>query len=108
MTPRLPWRRRDPFNLEPQAEVDSELAFHVAERTREYIARGMDPAAARAAAIERLGDLSAVRAECAQLLDEDRRAEARRDWFDDLRQDVRFGIRSALRSRLFTLLAVCT
>jgi len=108
MAPRLPWRRQDPFTLEPQAEVDSELAFHVAERTREYIERGMSPAAARAAALERLGDITGVRAECAQLLDEDRRAEARRDWLDDLRQDVRFGVRAALRARLFTLLAVVT
>jgi hypothetical protein len=88
--------------------VESEIAFHVAERTREYIERGMDPAAARTAALERLGDLNGIRAECTQLLDEDRRAGARRDWFDDLRQDLRFGVRSAMRARLFSLLAVCT
>jgi predicted permease len=88
--------------------VESEIAFQVAERTREYIERGLDPAAARTAALERLGDLNGIRAECTQLLDEDRRAGARRDWFDDLRQDLRFGVRSAMRARLFSLLAVCT
>ena len=85
-----------------------EIEFHVEERIREYIARGMSPAAARAAALERLGDLGAVRSECTQLLEEDRLADARRDWFDDLRQDLRFGVRSAMHARLFSLLAICT
>src|SRR4051812_16337307 len=85
MWPRLPGsRRRGPFELTPQAEVDDEITFHVEERIREYVARGMDPVAARAAALERLGDLGAVRSECTQLLEEDRLADARRDWFDDL------------------------
>ena len=72
------------------------------------MARGMDPAAARAAALERFGDVDGVRGECTELLAADRRAEARRDWLDDLRQDLRFGVRSALRAPLFSLLAVVT
>jgi len=107
--PQLPWRRRHtPFDRAPEAEVDDEIEFHVEERIREYIARGMSPAGARAAALERLGDLGAVRSECTQLLEEDRRAEARRDWFDDLRQDLRFGVRSAMHARVFSLLAIFT
>jgi hypothetical protein len=106
---RFPWTHiAKPFERTPQAEVDDEISFHVEERMREYIARGMDPAAARAAAFERLGDLGVVRSECTQLLSEERLADARRDWFDDLRQDVRFGLRSALRAPLFSLLAVMT
>ena len=97
-----------PFQRPPQTEVDDELAFHVEERVREYERRGMSPEAARAAAMERLGDLNGVRRECAQLLEQDRRAEARRDWFDDLRQDLRFGLRAMLREPLFTLLAIAT
>ena len=108
MRPQLPWRRRRPFERTPQAEVDDEIRFHVEERIREYVARGMDPAAARAAALERLGDLGSVRSECTQLLAEDRLAEARRDWFDDLMQDLRFGLRSAMRVPIFTALAICT
>jgi hypothetical protein len=56
----------------------------------ESAARPVRPNAAR----ERLGDLGTVKSECVQLLEEDLRAEARRDSFDDLRQDVRFGWRS--------------
>jgi putative ABC transport system permease protein len=108
MRPQLPWRRRRPFEQTPQAEVEDEIRFHVEERIREYVARGMDPAAARAAALERLGDLGSVHSECTQLLAEDRVAESRRNWFDDLRHDLRFGVRSAVRTPLFSLLAITT
>ncbi|HEX2187337.1 MAG TPA: ABC transporter permease [Longimicrobiaceae bacterium] len=101
-------RRSSLFEKAPQAEVDDELAFHLEERVREYVARGMDPDAARAAALERFGDVEGVRGECAQLLAEDRRAEGRRDWLQDLGQDLRYGVRSALRAPLFSLLAVVT
>ncbi|HEX6631195.1 MAG TPA: permease prefix domain 1-containing protein, partial [Gemmatimonadaceae bacterium] len=92
----------------PEAEVDDELAFHLEQRVRDYVARGMDPDAARRAAVERFGDVGGVRRECAELLGEDRRATARRDWLGDLRQDLRFGVRAALRAPLFSLLAVVT
>jgi hypothetical protein len=38
---RLPWRPR------VDEEVEEELAFHIEMRTREYIARGIDPETAR-------------------------------------------------------------
>jgi hypothetical protein len=50
-----------------QEEVNEELAFHVAMRTRENIARGMEPEAARAAALERFGDIDGVVAACRRL-----------------------------------------
>ncbi|HEX7239235.1 MAG TPA: ABC transporter permease, partial [Longimicrobiaceae bacterium] len=104
-----PGGRRGPlFDAEPRAEVADELAFHLEQRVRDYVAQGMDEAAARAAALERFGDVDTVRDECAELLAADRRAVARRDWLDDLRQDLRFGVRSALRAPLFSLLAVLT
>lgn len=96
------------FPPKPAAEVDDELAFHLEERVREYTARGMDLESARAVATARLGDLTTVRQECTQMLEEDRRTAQRRDWLDDLRQDMRYGVRSALRSPLFSLLAVVT
>ncbi|HEV7704556.1 MAG TPA: ABC transporter permease [Gemmatimonadaceae bacterium] len=99
---------RRPFESAPRAEVGDELAFHLEERVRDYIARGMDPATARATALERFGDVSGVQRECTELLEDDRRAEARRDWLADLNQDVRFGIRSALRAKRFSLLAIIT
>ena len=92
----------------PGAEVDSELAFHLEQRIQTNIAKGMSPEAARRAALVRFGDVENVRDECTQLLAEDRRAEARRDWLGDLRQDAQFAIRSAVRAPLFSVLAVAT
>ena len=95
-------------NPKPEAEVDDELRFHVEERIRAYVASGMTPDQARRAALERFGDISAVRDVCSRMLAEDRKAEARRDWFDDLRQDLKFAVRSAVRAPLFSLLAIVT
>src|SRR6185503_7957932 len=92
----------------PAAEVDSELAFHLEQRIQANIAKGMSPDAARRAALARFGDVKNVRDECTQLLTQDRRAEARRDWVGDLQQDVHFAVRSAARAPLFSVLAVAT
>ncbi len=92
----------------PGAEVDSELAFHLEQRIQANIAKGMSPDAARRAALQRFGDVDDVRDACTQMLAEERRAEARRDWLDDFRQDLRFALRSAARAPLFSLLAVAT
>jgi len=92
----------------PEAEVDDELHFHLEQRIRSYIASGMTPEAARRKALERFGDIQGVRDECAQLLTADRKAEARRDWFGDLAQDVHFALRSGVRAPLFSLLAIVT
>ena len=96
------------FPRKPDVEVDEELTFHLERRVRDYVARGMDPESARAAAMARLGDLHTVRQECTQMLEDDRRAARRRDWMEDLRQDLRYGVRSALRAPLFSLLAIVT
>ena len=110
MSMRLPFSRRPrlPFEREPQAEVNDELAFHLEQRVRDYVARGMSPDAARAAALERFGDLPGVQHECAELLEADRRATGRRDRLESLRQDVRYGVRAAMRAPLFTLAAITT
>ena len=45
---------------DPEQEVDEELRFHLEQRTRDYIARGMSPEAAREAAAQRFGDTAQV------------------------------------------------
>ncbi len=99
---------RLPLRRPPQAEVDAEIAFHLEQRVRDYIARGMSPESARAAAVARLGDLSTVRVECADLLAREQRAEGLRDWLDDLRQDLRIAVRAMMRAKLFASLAIVT
>jgi hypothetical protein len=41
--------RRASMNKDPKQEVEEERRFHLEQRTRDYIARGMSPEAARAA-----------------------------------------------------------
>jgi putative ABC transport system permease protein len=66
------------FRRSPGVEVDEELAFHLDERVREFVAAGMSPEQARAAALERLGSFDGVRDECMSLLTAERRADERR------------------------------
>ena len=49
------------WRLPIDQEIDEELALHVENRTRELIARGMDPKAAREAAVNRLGDIASLK-----------------------------------------------
>jgi len=59
------WRRYLHFwGPRAEADVDEELAFHVAMRTRDQVARGLGEAEARDAVLRRLGDLDGVRAAC--------------------------------------------
>jgi putative ABC transport system permease protein len=92
----------------PEKEVDSELRFHLEARIQANIAAGMSPEQARKAAMERFGDVDGVRDECARLLADERKTHARREWFADLGQDMRFAARAALRAPVFTALAVVT
>jgi predicted permease len=96
------------FSGEPGREVQDELEFHIEQRVKEYMARGMDEETARRAALERLGDVDRVRGECTNLLAAERRTEARRNWFIDLGQDLRFAVRFAARAPLFSLMTVLT
>jgi hypothetical protein len=73
--------------------VDDELSFHIEQRVRENMARGMDVEAARAAAQQRLGDLKNIRTECTELLVADRKARARRDWLRFSWLDFKLGFR---------------
>jgi len=89
-------------------EVDEELAFHLEMRTREHIARGLDPAAAREAALRRFGDFEGVKNTCREIgrrRDSDMR---RREYFSELRQDVTFALRQLAAHPGFALVAVLT
>jgi len=101
--------RKVPFvPVKPEKEVDLELGFHLEKRIQENLAAGMSPEQAIRAAMERFGDVAGVREECARILVQERKADARREWFEDLGQDLRFALRAALRSPVFTILAVVT
>jgi predicted permease len=96
--------RRPPI----EQEVDAEIDFHLEMRVAELVERGMAPEAALAEARRRFGDTHEWRVAMSEV-DRERVARSERaEWLSDLRQDLRFGARSALRAPLFTLLAVVT
>jgi putative ABC transport system permease protein len=91
-----------------EQEIDEEIAFHVEMRTRELIAQGVDPAAARTAAIGRFGDVARLRRTCADLGRKRDREMRLTQWLDELRDDVRFALRQLRGAPAFTTVAALT
>jgi predicted permease len=78
---------------DPKQEVDEELRFHLEQRTREYIARGMSRGAARDASARRFGDTVRVSDACTSMLVAERAAEKRRASVKVSWLDVTLGLR---------------
>jgi putative ABC transport system permease protein len=90
------------------ADVENELRFHIEMRVEEYMRRGVSEQEARQAVMTRLGDVDAARNECIAL-GEVRETQARRaDFFDGLRADVSFALRSLGGSPGWTAVALLT
>jgi putative ABC transport system permease protein len=88
--------RKDSTNV----ELSEELLFHVERQTEENIALGMSPEEARAAARESFGSVAQATEESYES-----RGVA---LVDDLAQDVRYGVRTLIRQRSFTVITVLT
>jgi putative ABC transport system permease protein len=99
---RVPWRPK------VDDEVDDELAFHIEMRTREYVANGMHPEAARRKAERRFGDLARTRTTLRALGKGRNRQMHRTEYFGELRQDVAFTARQLRRNPGFALVAMLT
>ena len=89
-------------------EIDEEISLHVDMRTRELVERGMDPIAAREAAIRRLGDLARLKRTCVDLGRRRDRDMRLTQWLEEFRDDVKVAIRQLGSSPGFTLIAVIT
>jgi hypothetical protein len=89
-------------------EVRAELGAHLEMLEEDLVARGMDPAAARAAARERFGDVTRIAASCRELGERRDRGERLTRWLDELRQDVRYALRQLRTSPRFAAVAIVT
>src|SRR5215203_1788532 len=89
------WHRDSQYDL-----IAEEQEFHIEQRTRDNVARGMSPAEARADAVRRFGNTALLRD---RTLDADRLA-----WADALVRDARLAVRTLSRRRGLALTAVCS
>jgi predicted permease len=105
------FRRRFPLRLgrpDVDDEVDAELEFHLAMRQRELMARGLDEAEARRAALDRFGNVARARHECRAIGRQREQRMRLRQYLSELRQDAAFAIRQMIATPAFTLIAVAT
>ena len=103
------WTRfRRLLGLEPAADVDAELAFHVEMRVRELIEQGEAPERARQLALQRFGDYEGARQECVTINERRRRHMQRTEFMTELRQDIAYAFRMLRRTPAFTAAALVT
>ncbi len=95
------------WRLPIDREVQEELDHHIELRTQALIGKGVDPIEARVQARRRIEE-ARVGAELIRLGRKRNTAWARRDWQDELRQDLRFAFRQLRAKPGFALAAVLT
>src|ERR1700760_4848598 len=85
-------RRREAVRL------NDELAFHLEQQIAEHVSLGMVPQEARRQAMLRFGNPS--------VLSEDTRSTWSAHWFEGLWRDLRYGVRTLVRTPGFSLTAI--
>ena len=105
------WRRvfRLPADREQiEREVDDEIAFHLRMREDALRQQGLTDEEASARARQRFGDREAVRQELRMIDHERERTMRRTEFFDELRQDVRYALRMLAKRPAFSLVVILT
>ena len=88
--------------------VDDEIAFHIQMRVDTLVASGLSPEAARKEALRQFGDFDGVRRMCVTLDNQREHAMRRKNYLDELRQDVGYAFRMLRRNLGVTSVIVLT
>ncbi len=100
------WRRYARFfGVDVSSDVDEELRFHLEEKTRALMAKGLTPAEARAEAQRQFGELIEVRRLCELWGHTRERTIERRHYWTGWGQDVRYAVRMLCKTPLITFVA---
>jgi len=100
----LALRRRDQW----ERDVEDEIKLHLALRAEQLAAEGRSPDDAYAEAVRRFGPLTESRARLVEAARQRERNMARTEFFADLRQDLRFALRTLGRQRGWTTVTILT
>ena len=91
-----------------ETEVNEELEAHIELQTRRYVREGLSPEEARARAVARFGDASAIRHQCTDIRHDMETDIKRSEFREEIRQDAVFALRGFRRTPLFTIVALAT
>ncbi len=103
------WQRYRRFwEANPRADLDDELAFHLAMRAEEYRRAGHPSDDAEHLARERFGDVEGIRRECHDLGSRRVARRARTLRWDAMRSELRYALRMLRVNRGFSLAVILT
>jgi predicted permease len=99
-------RRKLSLERDIAAQVDDELAHHIRLTIAELEASGLTSEEARREAYRRFGDIGRIRAEVAAIDARSAAEERRAHWWEAIRQDARFALRTLRRTAGYAVVAV--
>src|SRR5262245_51281146 len=89
-------------------DVDDEVAFHLEMRAREFMEQGMSAEDARRKAAAAFGDVRSIRGDLRTERTARNTERRRREWWDGLRMDARYALRTLRKNPAFSVAAIAT